>query len=419
MSTWKDRLFLEGKQKITEYFQEQEHVLLILGHGFDPRACKVAEVLTEAALSLAVCLVDYNESDSGKDAKNESRSRENHEDILKICRDIPLLERQIPMYRGDGPKKILVISESIRSQFNMEFISDYQTIVIDVSAMPRGVGYSIIKRLIDIKAETQKLCVAVCENSKFDDMIRPVIVEESAEYLPGFNTFSMQLEQDDGETVWLPVLGPDDVTAFHIIDNYLKPIKICPVIPFPSKDIQRGERALRSCGEALFRERNVEKRNIIYVPENHPLWVYQKLCDMVRYYEKSLHINQNRNRVIKYAFSSQSSKLIDIGVLLAIMDLVREDIKAGIVVVENQGYQAEDPYPEKDEELYCLCLDDSIFAWRRNENRRTMCFRSRLSLRRYHTAAGVQGGRAGRDRRERLVNFVQAGAADCFCQRRL
>ena len=267
------------------------------------------------------------------------------------------------MYRGDGLKKRLVISESVRAQFSREFISGYQTIVIDVSAMPRGVGYSIIKRLIDIKGETQKLCVAVCENSKFADRIRPVIVDESAEYLPGFNTFSMLLEQDDGETVWFPVLGLDDVTAFHIIDNYLKPIEICPVIPFPSKDIQRGERILRSCGEALFRERHVEKRNIIYVPENYPLWVYQKLYDTVRYYEKALHIDQNSNRVIKYAFSSQSSKLIDIGVLLAIMDLVREGIKAGIVVVENQGYQAEDPYPKEDEELYCLCLNDSIFAW--------------------------------------------------------
>ena len=361
MKTWKDSLFLEGKRKIAEYFQGQEQVLLILGHGFDPRACKVAEVLTEAAPSLTVCLVDYNETGIGKDTKNKSRSMKNYEAILKICQGVTLLEQRIPMYRGDSLKKILVISESVRALFSRQFISGYQTIVIDVSAMPRGVGYSIIKRLIDIKSETQKLCVAVCENSKFDDMIRPVIVDESAEYLPGFNTFSMLLEQDDGETVWFPVLGLDDITAFHIIDNYLKPIEICPVIPFPSKDIQRGERILRSCGEALFRERNVEKRNIIYVPENYPLWVYQKLYDTVRYYEKALHIDQDR--VIKYAFSSQSSKLIDIGVLLAIMDLAREGIKAGIVVVENQGYQAENTYPEKDEELYCLCLDDSIFVW--------------------------------------------------------
>lgn len=363
MSTWKDCLFLEGKQNITEHFQGQEQVLLILGHGFDPRACKVAEVLTKAAPSLTVCLVDYNETSIGKDSKNDSRSRKNCEDLREICQNATLFEQPIPMYRGDGPKKLLVISESVRDKFNKEFLSGYQTIVVDVSAMPRGVGYSIIKRLTDIKGETQKLCVAVCENSKFDDMIRPVIVDESAEYLPGFNTFSMQLEQDDGETVWFPALGPDDATSFHIIDNYLKPVEICPVIPFPSKDIQRGERILRSCGEALFRERNVEKRNIIYVPENHPLWVYQKLYDTVRYYEKALHIDQDRDRVIKYAFSSQSSKLIDIGVLLAIMDLSREGVKAGMVVVENQGYQAEDPYPEKDEELYCLCLDDSIFAW--------------------------------------------------------
>ena len=102
MKTWKDSLFLEGKRKIAEYFQGQEQVLLILGHGFDPRACKVAEVLTEAAPSLTVCLVDYNETGIGKDTKNKSRSMKNYEAILKICQGVTLLEQRIPMYRGDS-----------------------------------------------------------------------------------------------------------------------------------------------------------------------------------------------------------------------------------------------------------------------------------------------------------------------------
>lgn len=361
MKTWEESLFLEGKEGIIEYFQGKERVLLILGRGFDPRACRIVDTLVKTVSSLTACLVDYNEKGIGDDTKNESRSRKNYEEIRRICHNVTFIERQVPMYQGNGTRKNLVISESVRSAFYKEFLKNYKTIVVDVSAMPRGVGFSILKRLIDIKSGSQNLCIAVCENSKCDDQIKPVIVDESAEYLPGFNTFSMSLEQDNGETVWFPVLGPDDATAFKIIDNYLKPIEICPVVPFPSKDIRRGEKILRSCGEVLFRERNVEKRNIIYVPENYPLWVYQKLYDTVLYYEKAFHIDQSR--VIKYAFSSQSSKLIDIGVLLAITDLAKKDIKAGIVVVENQGYHLDEVYQEDNEDLYCLCLDDSIFAW--------------------------------------------------------
>ena len=53
--------------------------------------------------------------------------------------------------------------------------------------------------------------------------IVPVIVEESAEYLPGFNTFSMSLEQDESETIWFPVLGMSDTGTLKIISDYIKP----------------------------------------------------------------------------------------------------------------------------------------------------------------------------------------------------
>lgn len=105
----------------------------------------------------------------------------------------------------------------MRSALTQELISKYENIAIDISAMPRGVGFSIIKRLVDLKAENQKIHILVCENSQYDDRIKPVIVEDSAEFLPGFNTFSMSMEQDNDETVWLPILGLQEENAFSII----------------------------------------------------------------------------------------------------------------------------------------------------------------------------------------------------------
>lgn len=360
--TWEDCLFLEGEVHIQEYFKKLHKVLLILGKGFDPRQCRILEKLKTVVSDLTVFLINYDEKATIRDdLRNESRSKKNYEQFQGICSGLQYTELSIPLYRGSSTKKILVISESVRSALTQELISKYENIAIDISAMPRGVGFSIIKRLVDLKAENQKIHILVCENSQYDDRIKPVIVEDSAEFLPGFNTFSMSMEQDNDETVWLPILGLQEENAFSIIANFLKPIEICPVLPFPSVDVRRGERILRSCGNVLFEEYGVERRNIIYVPENYPLLVYKKLYDTVMYYEKAFQINRERTQ--KYAFSSQSSKLMDIGVLLAMIELGKREVKVGLVVIENRGYNVTELYPAEYEKMYCLCLNDSIFNW--------------------------------------------------------
>ncbi len=364
MKLWNDCLFLDNQEKILTYFASKQNSLLILGKGFDPRACTMLERLQPVMPELSVWLIDYNDKTKNDDGDNESRSENNYKHLLDICHGVINQELKVPLYGGNENERTLVISESVRNVFVSEKLENYKHILIDVSAMPRGVAFSIIKRILDIKDAGQSIYILVCENSECDDKIKPVLGEESAEYLPGFNTFSMSMESDNDESIiWLPVLGMSDEAAFRIIDNYLKPVEICPVVPFPSKDIRRGENILRSYGQPIFRENSVEKRNIIYVPENHPILVYQKLYDTVKYYEKALKITEKSGIRMKYAFSSQSSKLIDLGVLLAIINLNKENIKTGIVVVENQGYILKADYNKNNEKLYCLCLDDNEFNW--------------------------------------------------------
>lgn len=364
MKLWNECLFLDNKDLIVDYFASKDSSLLILGKGFDPRACTILEILKPVIPKLSVWLIDYNDRAKKDDIGNESRSKKNYKHLLDICGGNVNQELNVPLYGGSENERTLVISESVRNVFVAEKLNGFKHLLIDVSAMPRGVGFSIIKRVLDIKSEEQSVYILACENSECDDKIKPVLGEESAEYLPGFNTFSMSLESDNDENIiWLPVLGMNEEAAFRIIDNYLKPVEICPVVPFPSKDIRRGERILRCYGQPIFREKGVEKRNIIYVPENHPLLVYQKLYDTVKYYEKALNISKDNGKTMKYAFSSQSSKLIDIGVLLAMINLNKENIKTGIVIVENQGYVLKDDYNKENERIYCLCLDDNEFNW--------------------------------------------------------
>lgn len=365
MFKWQDCLFLEGEKNFRQYYSKKDNVLLFMGKGFDPRSCRILEELKKVVKNLTVFLIDYNEKATIKDdLVNESRSQSNFDHFKEMIGNSSWELVSVPMYRGEGNRKILVIWESVRTKIKKELISNYDSIIIDTSAMPRGVYFSLIKHLLSIK-EYRHLSVAVCENSGCDDRIQPLIVRDSAEYLPGFDTFSMSTESDDAETIWLPVLGMNEGESFSIISEFLKPVEICPVIPFPAFDIRRGEKILRKNADYLFRALDVEKRNIIYVPEKYPVLVAQKLYETVCYYAKAFSDNRN----MKYAFSSQSSKLIDIGVLLAVLalkDVGRTgnlDIKSGIVVVENQGYKLDEEYNNDAGEIYCLCLDDDEFNW--------------------------------------------------------
>lgn len=358
---WDDCLLLEGEDSIKEYFNNFENSLLIIGKGFDPRQCRLLKKTKDVFRNITVCLVNYDETSTvPNDMRNMIRSEKNYKDLQDLCTDLKYIELETPMYRGDWGKKLLVISESVRTSFKPDILREYLNIIIDISAMPRGVSFSIIKRMVDSKKKNQKIYIAVCENSQYDNKIKPVIVNDSAEFLPGFNTFSISMEQNNDETIWFPILGFQE-EAINTVEDYLKPIEICPVVPFPSKDVRRGEDILRASGNLLFQEYAVERRNIIYVPESEPLLVYQKLFDTVMYYEQAF--KGNTNMTYRYAFSAQSSKLIDLGLLLALMDLGKKEIKAGIVVTENRGYVVDEDYNEENESLYCLCLNDTIFDW--------------------------------------------------------
>lgn len=363
MYSWDECLFLEGKDEIRKHFSNRtsKKTLLIMGLGFDPRSCRFTEFMIEDIESLTICAIDYHDESVLEDQRKELFSMNNWEKLHSLCKNNELIRKEIPMYIMDETKKTLLVSENVRTVMNKAIINGFDNLVIDISAMPRGLSFSIIKRLIEIHDPSQKIYITVCENSKYDDSIKPKITEESAEFLLGFNTFSLNLEQEESDTIWFPLLGMDSIEALRITSDFLKPIEICPVVPFPSIDVRRGEKMIRSCGEVLFRERNVERRNIIYIPETDPRLVCQKLYETVKYYEKAFKID--KERIIKYAFSSESSKLMDVGMLLAILKLNEENIKTGIVVVEHQGYEPIDDYNVIDERLYCLCLNDNIFEW--------------------------------------------------------
>lgn len=360
MACWDDILFLEGKENIIGHLKLKQHLFLILGKGFDLRACRMLETFHENDIDVTVCLLNYNDETMQSDPANEQKSADNYEKIKKLA-GMKLIEVDAPQYSGTSEKRTLIISETVRKVLTKELLAVYNNVLIDISAMPRSVSFSVIKRVLDIKKSFQKAYILVCENSEYDAKIRPKMLEESAQYLTGFNTFSMDMESEEGMTIWLPSLEINGRHMFEPISNFLKPVEICPIVPFPAVNIRKSENILREYGDIIFKTHAVDKRNVIYVPENYPKLIYRKLYETVVYYNKALSIDSEKP--VKFAFSSQSSKLMDIGMLLTVLALLKKRIKVSIVIVENHGYTGETTYDINGEKLYALCLDESEFDW--------------------------------------------------------
>lgn len=357
---FEERVYLGNTREVQSFFEGKKRVLLILGCGFDPRMNEGVKVLQEAGTEFQVLVIHYGRNNNSRSKKNNSQAQKNLDELRNLVGMQSILEVDIQRYSLEGEKRDVTFL-NIRNGIQKQMIQNYERIILDISAMPRTVSFYLIKHIYNIRADRQKVYILVCENSVFDDKIDEISARDSANYMY-FNLFTAGSESvNDSITVWLPVMGDHEMAAFRKIAEYVKPDEICPVIPFPSRNVRRGEKIIRSYGHYLFKELKIEKRNIIYVPENHPLLIYQKLCSTINFYEHAL---QSRDEeIVKYVFSSQSSKLMDVGIVLALLDLNKDGLVVTMAYVDNDGYNHPNVYESDNNQLSCVCMDDKEFCW--------------------------------------------------------
>ena len=358
---FEDRLFVNNIDETINILKDKEKMIVIVGKGFDPRTTSFLEALVKIKNDFSVTVIDY---DGPEESEDTSRSVNNANYIEGICQELDYQVIRAPSYKSDNDhgKKTLIISESVK-KINAEYLKSYNNIVVDISAMTKALSFCLINQIHKQKSNEQKLYIVVTENSTYDDMIVPKITDNSAEFLPGFKTFKFSSISDEDATIWFPALGENSEEAYRIIDDFVSPDEICPILPFPSVRINRAENILRKMGEMMFRDNRVDKRNIILVPEESPQLVCKKLYQTIMYYYKALNIDGDKK--IKFVFSSQSSKLIDLGILLTLIKLTSkgEQKLVAFALVETSKYQVKTEYNKKDEKTCCFSFDDNELTW--------------------------------------------------------
>lgn len=324
---------------------KNRNILFVVGLGFDPRMCRsLEEVVAAGGSGKRDCLIIKFES--GGSYQNGRYSKYIEENVKKLDSLFPegKKTKQIPMWSAD---KSRIGSQNAANVFgNLSDLAPYSDIAVDVSAMPRGLYFPLIGKLLYILDEANKLGktslpnlhVLVSENAQLDGRITDQGIEDDASYLFGF-TGTLGMESSAGSPrIWMPVLGERQTEQIKRIYDLVLPDEICPVFPLPSANPRRLDNLVVEYREILFDRLRVDPNNFIYVDEQNPFEVYNTLCNAIVHYNSALKTLGGCQVII----SALSSKLLSIGALLTSYELKNYGRGVGIAHVETTWYNFEE-----------------------------------------------------------------------------
>jgi hypothetical protein len=139
------------------------------------------------------------------------------------------------------------------------------------------------------------------------------------------------------------VIGEGIADKLRALYERIKPDEVVPVLPFPSEDPRRSDDLMLEHGQVLAGEFGVESRNFLYASEWNPFDLYRTIIDVHGRYQSALRTLGPA----RFVFSTHSSKLLSIGVLLAAFELglqvmhvgpSRHGLRAGADVAALEGH---------------------------------------------------------------------------------
>ena len=363
---WDEYFLRKGEEAIQfwkKYLQSGDrNILFILGEGFDPRMCESLNILFNlgGTGSRDCVLIRVDEGE-------ESTSKEYDEEISK---NVTEFERIIPEEMRIQTRDIKMWSEDRRpigstqaaNIFDITDLINYTDIIVDVSALPKGIYFPVIGKLLTLIQDNQNspnLHVIVMENSELDSKIVDGAIDESASYMAKFTGGVDDASKSETPKIWIPILGDHQSAQLDKILQLVLPNEISPIFPTPSIDPRRLEVLLEHYGKFLFESLRVDSRNFLFASEQNPFEVYRSIRGVVRNYLQTLE-PLGKCRVI---ISPLSNKLSSIGALLAAYEL--KDLGVGIAHVETRGYKMDVDTEQKNigtNELFTMWIAGDCYA---------------------------------------------------------
>lgn len=353
-------------QAVQEFWREfcrlrKRKLLFILGRGFDPRMSLGIRELIGALDGTPIDVMQIHvERNSQRRSELEDWANENSELVQRLVNSHgTLTHHTVPMLSSD--RRRIGSREAAKLFRDSASLSKYTDVIVDVSALPRSIYFSVLGKLYYLfdEAAQQKnsaipnLHVSVAESAEIDRRIRVTGVDETGQYLHGF-VADLELEaSSDIPKLWIPVLGEQQAPQLEKLHALINPSEICPLMPAPAKNPRRADDLFTEYRTLLLDDWLVEPQNILYANERNPFEAYRQIHQTVRYYDESLRPLRGCRTII----SALSSKLLSLAALLAACELNQKGFKVALADVPAEGYELDAGIKDvKDAELFLLSL---------------------------------------------------------------
>ena len=375
---WADYLlkFGEQHQKFwSEYLNTgKKDLLIVMGHGFDPRMCVgIKSLLTPGGQGKRdVLAIEFHRmvpaSSMGENTESSefqcSQKQKNLAELDDLIKDRGTkVIKPVQLYSSEG--RIIGSRKAANVFTDFDDIKDYSDIIVDISALPRYIYFPLIGKLLHVldqqsqksQKKTPNLFVVVAENAEIDRNVQDVEIEETANYMYGFAGDLESEATANIPKVWIPILGENQIRQLERIYTLVNPEEICPIIPSPSVYPRRGDELIIEYREFLFDRLIVEPKNIIYAAEQNPFEVYRQIVLTFRHYNEVLSPLGG----CKIAISALSSKLMSLGALLAVYELKNSGNSIGIANVETREYGFKEAKRVQDSILFTLWISGECY----------------------------------------------------------
>jgi hypothetical protein len=351
------------------YVNENRETLFIIGIGFDPRSIKATEIISSIPSkgNKDILGLRYFAND-GEEASNftppEVQINIEKLNILFEKKNIQNISYKGIVMRSADDKHIADINTT-RLISSIDDIKKYNDVIIDISAMPRGIFIPLLNKLLSLidmfnNAEHHiNLHVVVTENAKLDSRIQDLGSADEATFIHGFSVPD-QTQNKELKRVWIPMLGEAQTKQFDTIQKSIEPGETCVMLPFPSKDLKRGDLILDEYQKLLFSNSDFDPKNIVYVSESNPFHVYRQLTQTIKRYQKSFKLLNG----CKIIVSALSSKILSLGAFMAVYEAKKGDQgrqNIGIKQVESLSHKIADNSVKEVDKM--LVQNTSIHLW--------------------------------------------------------
>lgn len=300
---------------IREYFSDDgKKCLMVAGAGFDPRSRQIGTMLHGVLGDrLHAFLVREERGDPAENLRD--MADENETKLKQLIANTHVAHVRI-FDTSDGAS---VGGQRAVEQFRAYTLpSGITDIVLDYSALSTGVGFPLARLLLE-HAEASNLTVnfhvMIASNPDLDTRI---IGEpgSGATFVRGFSPSLIGGIDLPAARIWLPHLAKGRGPLLDKIRTSQDGVyKVCPVLPFPSRNPRRSDDLIDEFLPMLI-EAGVDVRDLIYVSEWNPLDSYRKISTLKIRYDRTVE----GIYVPELVLSPVGSKVMAIGALMAAIE---------------------------------------------------------------------------------------------------